>query len=244
MLSYYPLPNQAGDAQGRNNYFSTNPRTDDFYSVSTRVDHRLTVKQQMMARYMRNDRREARNAFFGEVNGIAPIGNFLFRKNDGVTVDHVYTITNSTLLNVRAGWSRFQEPNIRQHEGVFDPASLGFSPTTVSYFGGAQYLPRFDFDSLTDIGDNIGATTTHSIYSFQPTLTRVVRQPLAARRLRRAAVSRIRLRAGPRRGPVRFPRRNYTRQRDNSGALFGQDVASFLLGIPDRRLASTATPSA
>ena len=27
-------------------------------------------------------------------------------------------------------------------------------------------------------------------------------------------------------------RSNYTRERDNSGALFGQDVASFLLGIP------------
>ena len=120
--SYYPAPNQAGDAQGRNNFFSTNPRTDDFYSVSTRVDHRLTSKQQIMARYVRNDRRESRNAFFGVVNGVAPVGNFLFRKNDAVTVDHVYTVTNSTLLNVRAGWSRFHEPNIRQHEGVFDPA--------------------------------------------------------------------------------------------------------------------------
>ena len=72
---------------------------------------------------------------------------------------------------MRGGWSRFHEPNIRQHEGVFDPATLGFSPTTVGYFRGAQYMPRFDFDSLTDFGDNIGATATHSIYSFQPTLT-------------------------------------------------------------------------
>src|SRR5919197_1051494 len=33
VLNYYPLPNQTGDAQGRNNYFSINPRGDDFYSV-------------------------------------------------------------------------------------------------------------------------------------------------------------------------------------------------------------------
>ena len=82
VLSYYPMPNQAGDAQGRNNFFSVNPRTDDFYSVSTRIDHRLTSKQQIMGRYVRNDRRESRNAFFGEVNGVMPVGNFLFRKND------------------------------------------------------------------------------------------------------------------------------------------------------------------
>ena len=231
VMSYYPLPNQAGDAQGRNNFFSTNPRTDDFYSVSTRIDHRLTPKQQIMARYVRNDRRESRNAFFGEVNGVIPVGNFLFRKNNAVTVDHVYSLTNSTLLNLRGGWSRFEEPNIRQHEGVFDPASLGFSPTTAGYFGGAKYMPRFDFDSLTDFGDNIAATTTHSIYSFQPTLT------LAAgnHSLRAGYDARLYREFGsePGRAAGQYDfRSNYTRERENSGALFGQDVASFLLGIP------------
>ena len=68
-------------------------------------------------RYTRNDRRESRNAIYGEVNGIIPNGNFLFRTNDGVTYDHVYTMTSSTLLDVRAGWQRFKEPNVRQHEG-------------------------------------------------------------------------------------------------------------------------------
>ena len=196
-----------------------------------------------MARYVRNDRRESRNAFFGEVNGVAPVGNFLFRKNDAVTVDHVYTMTNSTLLNVRGGWSRFQEPNIRQHEGVFDPATLGFSPTTVSYFRGAQYMPRFDFDSLTDFGDNIGATTTHSIYSFQPTLTRVGGQPLAARRLRRAALSRVRLRAGPRRGavPISGPttRASATTRARSSARTWPASCSAFR---PAAR--STSTPSA
>ena len=231
VLTYYPMPNQAGDAQGRNNFFSINPRTDDFYSVSTRIDHRLSSNQQIMGRYVRNDRRESRNAFFGEVNGVNPVGNFLFRKNDAVTIDHVYTVTNTTLLNVRGGWSRFHEPNIRQHEGVFDPATLGFSATTVGYFGGAQYMPRFDFDSLTDFGDNIAATTTHSIYSFQPTLTRTVgnhglRVGYDARLYREFGSE-----PGRAAGQYDF-RSNYTRQRDNSGALFGQDVASFLLGIP------------
>ena len=79
-------------------------------------------------------------------------------------------------------------------------------------------MPRFDFDSLTDFGDNIGATATHSIYSFQPTLT-LDRQPLAARRLRRAAVSRIRLRAGTRRRPIRFPVQLHARARQFGRAL-------------------------
>jgi outer membrane receptor protein involved in Fe transport len=231
VLSYYPPPNQTGDAQGRNNFFSTNPRTDDFYSLSARVDHRLTSKQQLMGRYVRNDRREARNAFFGEVNGVTPVGNFLFRQNDAITIDHVYAATNQMLLNVRGGWSRFREPNIRQHEGVFDPASLGFSPTTVGYFNGAQYMPRFDFDSLTDFGDNIGPSVTHSIYSLQPAVTRT----LGSHSLRAGYDARLYREFGSEPGRVaglyEF-RSNYTRQRDNSGALFGQDIASFMLGIP------------
>ncbi len=231
LLRYFPTPNQPGDAQGRNNYFSVNPRTDDFYSISTRVDHRLTDKQQLFVRYVRNDRVEARGNWAGDVNGIRPIGNFLYRVNDGITYDHVYSMSASSLFNVRAGWSRFQEPNIRQHEGLFDLSTLGFSSTTLGYFGDASYLPRFDFDSLSDIGENIGATTVHSIYSFQPTATRFfgkhsVRLGYDLRLYREEGSE-----PGRAAGLYEF-RSNYTRQRDNSAGLFGQDVASFLLGLP------------
>jgi hypothetical protein len=231
LLRYFPTPNQPGDAQGRNNYFSVNPRTDDFYSISTRVDHRLTDKQQVFVRYVRNDRQEARGNWSGEVDGIRPIGNFLYRINDGITYDHVYSINAASLFNVRAGWSRFQEPNVRQHEGIFDPATLGFSSTTVGYFQGARYLPRFDFDSLSDIGENIGATTVHSIYSLQPTVARffgkhAVRAGYDLRLYREEGSE-----PGRVAGLYEF-RSNYTRQRDNSGGLFGQDVAAFLLGLP------------
>src|SRR6266436_2773185 len=37
VLKYFPLPNQASDNQGRNNFFYTNPRNDTFYSVSARI---------------------------------------------------------------------------------------------------------------------------------------------------------------------------------------------------------------
>jgi hypothetical protein len=231
LLKYFPLPNQPGDAQGRSNYFSVNPRTDDFYSISLRVDHRLTDKQQMFVRYTRNDRQEARGNWAGLVNGIRPIGNLLFRINDGVTADHVYTMSSSALLNVRAGWQRFQEPNIRQHQGVFDPASLGFPSSVVQSFGDAKYLPLFDFESLSDIGQNLGATTIHSIYSLQPTLTRMfgshsLRAGYDLRLYRERGFE-----LGRQAGQYDF-RSNFTRERDNSAGLFGQDIASFLLGLP------------
>jgi hypothetical protein len=232
ILGYYPSPNQPGNAQGRNNFFSTNPRTDDFYSISTRVDHRLTQKQQLFVRYVRNNRKEARGNWAGEVNGIRPIGNYLFRVNDGVTYDHVYTMNNSSLFNLRGGWSRFQEPNVRQHEGFVDLSKLGFSSAALAQFSNASYLPRFDFDSLSDIGENLGGKTIHSIFSVQPTLTKIfgghtVRTGYDGRLYRERGSE-----PGRAAGLYEF-RGNYTRAAENTAnAPYGQDIASFLLGIP------------
>ena len=60
------MPNQAGDAQGRNNYITANPRGDDFYSMNFRVDHVLTNKQRFFVRYSRNNRVENRGNWTGE----------------------------------------------------------------------------------------------------------------------------------------------------------------------------------
>jgi hypothetical protein len=231
LLKYYPEPNQPGTL-GTNNYFSTNPRSDTFYSISTRVDHRLTDKQQMFVRYTRNNRRESRNAYFGEVNGIVPTGNFLYRVNDGVTADHVYTMNSRSTLDVRVGWQRFQEPNVRQHEGLVDPASLGFTPAVSALFGGARYFPLIDITGFSTIGDNLAATTTHSIYSFQPTYTRLagshsLRAGYDWRMYKEFSVNPNR--AG---GEYQF-RSNFTRPQDNSADQFGQAFAGFLLGLPN-----------
>jgi hypothetical protein len=231
VLKYFPLPNQAGNAQGANNFFSINPRTDKFYSISTRFDHNLAMNQRLFVRYTRNHRRESRSAYFGTVNGINPRGNYLYRINDGLTADHVYTMTNRSLLNVRGGWQRFQEPNVRQHEGLFDPATLGFSPALTAQFNGARYFPYFNFDTLSDIGENLGGRTTHSIYSFQPTFTHLT----GVHSIRVGYDGRLYREASPnqsRQAPeFRFDRGGVvTRAADNSTGQFGLDIASFLLG--------------
>ena len=91
-LALYPLPNQAGDAQGRNNFISGNSRGDDFHSETYRFDHQLTAAQRIFFRYTHNNRREFRGNWSG-VTGpdIRATGNFLFRINDGGTFDHVWT---------------------------------------------------------------------------------------------------------------------------------------------------------
>jgi hypothetical protein len=231
-LKYYPTPNQAGDAQGRNNYLSENPRTDDFYATTFRVDHQLTQNQRVFVRYNRNDRREARSAWTGNVNGTTPTGNFLYRINDQVTLDHVWTISAGTLLNLRGGWARFKEPNIRQHEGVVDPASLGWANSVTSLFGGAKYMPRFEVGGMSVLGENTGSDTEHSIWSAQPTLTKVwgshnVRVGYDFRAYKEYGIGSLHLA-----GRYDF-NTDYTRQFDNSSAAaIGQQLAAMMLGQP------------
>ena len=237
-LKYHPLPNQAGTATGLNNFITGNPRGDDFYSMNYRVDHNLTDKQRFFVRYSRNNRRENRGNWTGEVNGIRPTGNFLFRINDAVNVDHVWTMTGATLLNMRGSWSRFQEPSIRQHQGLFDPTSLGFSSAATQYFGSNRYFPRFEFDdgSFSDLGDTFSGGTNASIYSFQPTLTHA----RGNHSFRGGADFRIyREESFPSvhsAGRYDFNRASsslFTKQLDNSSAAaIGQDLAALLLGYP------------
>jgi TonB-dependent receptor-like protein len=235
-LKYYPLPNQPGDAQGRNNYISGSARGDDFYTMNYRVDHTLSDKQRFFARYSRNDRQEYRGNWIGEIDGIKPIGNYLFRINDALNVDHVWTMTGSSLLNVRASWSRFQEPNVRQHQGIFDPASLGFPSSTTQYFGSNKYFPNFNFDDnqFADIGQNFAGQQNSTIYSFQPTWTLM----RGAHSFRTGYDFRTYLNdQSPdvhSAGRYDFSRTGVlTRQLDNSpAAAIGQDLAAFLLGYP------------
>lgn len=231
-LQFYPLPNAPGDAQGRNNFVSANPRSDDFDSEAVRIDHTISEKQRFFVRYSRNNRRELRGNYTSGVGGILPTGNFLFRINHGVSYDHVYTVSPTTILNFRGGFTRFEEPTLRASEGQFDPASLGFSPRTASFFGGVSYFPRFEIGQFSVIGDSLGGFTNFNIYSLQPTVTKIsgnhtFRAGYDFRSYREDGVP-----ARQAAGRYDFGG-NFTRQLDNSpSAPIGQELASFLLGQP------------
>jgi len=234
ILKYYPLPNQAGNAQGQNNYIANNPRGDDFYSVNFRGDHQFNNSNKTFVRYSRNSRTEYRGAWTGEQNGALPTGNFLFRKNDAVTGDHVWTINPTTVLNLRGSWSKFQEPNLRQSQGNFDPATLGFSSQTAGLFGGAEYFPRVQFpnDIYSPLGDSFAGGTNLAITTFQPTVTKFfgnhsVRAGYDYRSYNETATPSYHA-AG---------RYEFSRDFTNGGtglatAPIGQEMASFMLGLP------------
>jgi hypothetical protein len=232
-LQFYPLPNQPGDAQGRNNFLSANPRTDTFNSEALRLDFNFNERNTSFFRYTRNNRRESRGNWTGVVNGIRPTGTFLFRNNNGATYDHIYTASPTTVFNFRVGFTQFDSPTLRESEGAFNPATLGFSSSAASLFTNVSYLPRFETGEYSPLGDSLGSGFTDSIYSVQPTMTKLV----GAHSIRTGYDFRVyrenAFGLGHAAGRYDF-RTDFTRGPfDNSpSASIGQDLAAFLLGQP------------
>jgi hypothetical protein len=232
-LQFYPLPNQPGDAQGRNNFISANRRADTFNSESLRLDFNFNERNTSFFRYTRNNRQESRGNWTGIVNGIRPTGTFLFRNNNGASYDHIYTASSTTVFNFRAGFTEFDSPTLRESEGAFNAATLGFSSRAASLFTGLSYLPRFETGEFSTLGDSLGTGFTASIYSVQPTLTKLT----GAHSLRTGYDFRVyRENAsglGHAAGRYDF-RTDFTRGPfdDSPSASIGQDLAAFLLGQP------------
>ena len=232
-LQFYPLPNQPGDAQGRNNFLSPSPRRDTFNSESARLDFNFSQRHTAFFRYTRNNRMEDRFNWTGVVNGIRPTGNLLFRNNNGATYDDIYTVSPTLVLNFRAGFTRFHSPTIRESEGAFNPATLGFNARTASLFAGVSYFPRFETGAFSPLGDQLGTGFTDSIYSLQPTATKIagghtLRFGYDFRIYREDAYG-----VGHAAGRYDFGT-DFTRGPFDTSApaSIGQDLAAFLLGQP------------
>ena len=216
-MQYWPLPNQAGDDAAAEQLPEQQPahRRLLFRSRSAATTASPST-QSLFVRYTRNDRQEARGNWAGEVNGIRPIGNFLYRVNDGVTGDHVWAISPQ-----RAAQRARRLAAVPGAERA--PARRGSStrprsasrPRRRRCSARRDYLPRFEIGGMSAIGENVGGTTVHSIYSFQPTFTR-----MSGRHTLRAGYD-FRLYqetgAGPGRSAGQYDfANNYTRQLDNS----------------------------
>src|SRR6185312_806008 len=138
-------------------------------------------------------------------------GSQLVRQNWGGTVDEVFTFNPTTVMDVRANYTRLREAHPSPNAG-FDPSSLGFP----SYLGtNSTYLQL----PVISFGSSCGSDTTRatSFDCFSSTGANLI--PSDSYQLSTGSFS---FGTGWTNGPTT----------DAPASGFGQDFAAFMLGLP------------
>ena len=234
LANLYPLPNQPGTADGRNNYYLANKALQDYYVHLLRFDHAFTENHRAFLRLHYDFWKERKNNDFGNwLNGIHQN-----RPNRGIALDDVIVINPNLVLNLRYGLTSTKWWQYRVSRG-YDLAALGFSQNLLRNLDAEQSpLPRITPGAYSQIswwenpGDGVNSSLTHS---FTGTLTRLV----GSHSIRVGAEARV-LRSFNNRRPIGVAPdltfgTTYTRGPLDTAAAapIGQDLASMLLGVPD-----------
>lgn len=231
VLDYYPLPNQAGTADGGNNYVNpTSVAQETYYTVTTRVDHSLSDKHRVYGRYSWDFWEEdKRNLFDNLASGI-----ILNRKNRVLAFDDAYTWRSNVLTNVRAGYTRQLFPERRQSQG-FDLGSLGFAPSLTGLVDpGLATFPNLTYQGYTSLGgwESGDGFFTTDVYNVTGSLMWL----LGNHNVKFGSEYRRYIEHASRYPTAVSPSLSFTNQwtrgpLDNSaGSPRGQDLASFMLG--------------
>lgn len=152
MLSYWSLPNETGTPDGLNNLIRVNdPETITYYNHIGRVDHTFNDKHRMFARVNTYRRFSYASDWFRS----AATGADSEWKQYAASVDDVYAITPTTLLNVRAGYFRLQIAQSPLNGKGFDLASLGFPASYTNAIDEAyRAFPAISISGYTGSVDN------------------------------------------------------------------------------------------
>jgi hypothetical protein len=141
-LSYYPLADAPGLANGTQNYVTSGATDSDGYDNEMgRLDLNISDKNKLSFEAHHNYRAQNKNNFFGN----AATGNFLYRINQGASLDDVYTIAPTLFSDVRVSWARYIENHSSPADSI-DPSSLGF-PSYIDNNAEFRMLPYLTFNN-------------------------------------------------------------------------------------------------
>ena len=152
-LKLFPAPNTTSGvlADGQNNFSASSPSVDTYSNEFGRLDYNISSRDHVFYDFRHNHRTQVKNNFFG--NGAT--GTTLLRENFGSTLDNVFTINPTTILDVRANWTYFDEVHGTPAE-LYSASSVGL-PAALSAGTEAQ-LPCILFGA-TSINPSIGTSS-------------------------------------------------------------------------------------
>ena len=152
-LKYYPEPDATGLANGTQNYSTADAIDSDGYDNEMgQMDINLGDKNRLSFNARHNYRAQNKNNFFDN----PATGNFLFRINQGASLDDVYTFSPTMFSDIRVNWTRYIENHSSPADGV-DPASLGF-PSSLDAESKFLMLPYITFNTSVSSSGALGVS--------------------------------------------------------------------------------------
>ncbi len=228
-MKLYPEPNVTVGvgATGTNNFNSTIPTTDNYNNELGRLDYYMTDKNRMFFDVRNAAETQAKNEYFPNSSE----GSLLYRNPLGATIDDVYIASPTTVADLRVNFTRLAETHALPSTG-FNPSTLGYP----SYVAGASNYLQMPVIALTTyqaLGAN-GASNypSQSLQLFGDVVKTIRNHSIKfgadARQYRMNFIV-----DGYSTGQFSF---GNTWVRASSSAsstvVQGQDLASFLLGLP------------
>ncbi|HEY2012941.1 MAG TPA: TonB-dependent receptor [Bryobacteraceae bacterium] len=239
-LKYVPLPNSTPQkADGLNN-FAVAPNTPDgFTNEMGRLDYNMSDRSRFYFDVRHTEYTQSKNNYFDNI----ATGSILFRTNWGASLDEVYTVNPHNIIDLRLNFTRLGEGHDVPSSG-FNPNSLGF-PSYMAANSPYLQMPIISFASsgFQQIGfTGTGADRLPS-QSFQifPTWVKLngghtLKFGGDIRQYRLNTFS-----AKNSTGQFSFSGNSWVRASSSASATvaFGQDMASFLMGLPYTASSST-----
>jgi hypothetical protein len=233
-LQYYPEPNVTALANGTNNFGNTATSNDNYSNELGRIDYNMSDHSRMFFNVRHNSEFQTKNNYFGNI----ATGSNLTRENWGASADEVYTISPTTIVNVRLNYTRLTELHGEPSSG-FDPTKLGF-PSYIASTAQYAQLPfigfsgscgsQTSFQCLGDTGASKDPSQSLQLFGDVVKITgsHAIKAGVDVRQYRLNVIN-----YGNSAGSYTFAN-NWTKQSTSTStaAVPGQDFASMLLGDP------------
>jgi hypothetical protein len=228
ILNYVPVPNTPtdGTSNATNNFVPNSTRDNKMAVFTGRADQVWNNNHKSFAtvRWYHEDELsgdEFHNAF---------TGGYQHRMAKGLGFDHVWTMSASSILDLRANLSRYEEPN-NDHGVGFNPALVGMPQSLISQQA-VPVAPRIT-GLFGDIGTGqAGSVTDTSYYTWSAQMTQVKGNMTFKYGAEYWVLQQANKNIGNQ-GQFDFGG-NWTRQNNavSGGTGNGSTMAAFLLGMP------------
>ncbi len=237
-LNYFPAANGPGlaNGSGQQNFIISAVDSDGYDNELGRLDISISDRNRLSFDARHSYRAQSKNPYFNN----PATGNYLYRINQGGTLEDIYTITPTLVSDFRFGWTRYFENHSSPADGV-DPASLGF-PSYIDATSEFKMLPYITFSSTSvaagaratfePLGYNGDGTNVNDIFQLYEQVVKIhgnhtLKMGVDARQYRWSAYT-----FGNPSGTYAFSGTWVTNPVVSPTAVFGQDLAEFMLGIP------------